>query len=112
MLNFIIIVGILVWVMTSIMFAATCGAMFAPTKRKIISRSIISCLLLIPCLVVVPLGFVAGIILSLIIFIVGISIFGIKIACELIRDGIPEIDEDGNIIEEEVKETTISPPWV
>ena len=39
MLNFIIIVSILVWVMTSIMFAATCGAMFAPTKRKIIILS-------------------------------------------------------------------------
>jgi len=112
MLNFIIIVGILVWVMTSIMFAATCGAMFAPTKRKIISRSIISCLLLVPCLVVVPLGFAAGMIIFIIAFIIGISIFGIKVACELIRDGIPEIDEDGNIIEEEVKETTVSPPWV
>ena len=94
------------------MFATALGAMFAPSKSKIISRSIISCLLLVPCLVVVPLGFAAGIIISIIAFIIGISIFGVKIACELIRDGIPEIDEDGNIIEEEVKETTVSPPWV
>ena len=42
MLNFIIIVGVLVWVMTSITFAATIGAAFAPDKPKIISRSIIS----------------------------------------------------------------------
>ena len=110
MLNFIIVIGILVWVLTSIMFAAICGAMFAPTKRKIISRSIISTLLLIPCLVIVPLGFVAGIILTIIIFITGISIFGVRIVCELIKDGIPELDEDGNIIQEQ--EPPSSPPWV
>jgi|TARA_R100001082_G_C4319330_1_gene140389 hypothetical protein len=112
MLNFIIIVGVLVWVMTSITFAATMGAAFAPDKPKIISRSIISLLLLIPSLFVVPLGFAAGIILSIIIFIVGITIFGVRIACELIKDGIPEMDEDGNYIEKETEQTTVSPPWV
>ena len=112
MVNFIIIICILVWVMSSIMFATALGAMFAPSKSKIISRSIISFLLLIPCLAVVPLGFVAGIIIMIIAFIVCVSIFGVKIACELIKDGIPEIDENGNIVEESVKETTISPPWV
>ena len=84
MLNFIIIVGVLVWVMTS----------------------------LIPCLFVVPVGFAAGIILSIIIFIIGITIFGVRIACELIKDGIPEMDEDGNYIEKETEQTTVSPPWV
>jgi len=45
------------------------------------------------------------------LFIVGISIFGIRIALELIVDGIPEMDEDGNYIE---KEEVIKPtaPWV
>jgi hypothetical protein len=110
MLNILIVVGILVWGMTSIMMAAVCGAMFAPDKPKIISRSIISFLLLIPTLVVVPLGFAASIILSIIIFIVGISIFGVRIVCELIVDGIPEMDEDGNYIEK--KESPSTAPWI
>ena len=55
---------------------------------------------------------IVGIILSIIIFIVGITIFGVRIACELIKDGIPEMDEDGNYIEKETEQTTVSPPWV
>ena len=111
MLNFVTIVGVLVWVMSSILFAVTFGAMFASDKSKIVARSIISALLLIPCLLIVPLGFIAGIILFIIAFILGVTIFGVRIVIELIVDGIPEMDEDGNYIEEEevIKPTA---PWV
>ena len=40
-----------------------------------------------------------------------ISIFGIRIAIELIRDGVPEMDDDGNIIEEK-PQTNPTAPWV
>ena len=109
MSNFLIIVGVLVWTMSSILFAVTFGAMFAPEKNKIVSRSIISALLLVPCLLIVPLGFVAGIILFIIAFILGVTIFGVRIVIELIVDGIPEMDEDGNFVEKEVGPTA---PWV
>tara|TARA_R100000995_G_scaffold60833_1_gene30943 strand:- start:436 stop:768 length:333 start_codon:yes stop_codon:yes gene_type:complete len=110
MFNFLIIVGVLVWVMSSILFAVTFGAMFAPDKNKIVSRSIISALLLVPCLLIVPLGFVAGIILLIIAFILGITIFGVRIVIELIVDGIPEMDDDGNYVVEEEKHPTA--PWI
>jgi len=109
MFSFITIVGAIVWVLTSIMFAAVFGAMFSPEKNKIVSRSIISILLLVPALFVVPLGFIAGVILIIIGFIVCISIFGVRITLELIVDGIPEMDEDGNYVQEKVKPTA---PWV
>ena len=60
-------------------------------------------------MIVVPLGFAAGILLAIIAFIVCVTIYGVRIICELIKDGIPEMDDDGNIIE---KETTVSPPWI
>jgi hypothetical protein len=110
MLNFLIIVGVLVWTMSSILFAVTFGAMFAPDKNKIVSRSIISALLLAPCLLVVPLGFIAGIILIIIAFILGVTIFGVRIVIELIVDGIPEMDEDGNYVVKEEKHPTA--PWI
>ena len=104
MFNFLIVVGVLVWAMSSILFAVTFGAMFAPDKNKIVSRSIISALL------IVPLGFVAGIILLIIAFILGITIFGVRIVIELIVDGIPEMDDDGNYVVEEEKHPTA--PWI
>ena len=112
MISVLIFLGVLIWAMTSVMIAATFGAAFAPDKPKIISRSIISLLILIPTLIIVPLGFVAGIILTFILFIIGISIFGVRIVCELIVDGIPEMDDDGNYIESEPEQTSVSPPWV
>lgn len=110
LLNVCIIVGVVCWIITSVLLAAMFGAMFAPDKERLISRVIISFLLLIPSLAVVPLSFVACLILCVISFIVLISIFGIRIVIELIRDGIPEIDEDGNIIEN--KPATHTAPWV
>ena len=111
MFQLLITVSILVWLMSSIVLATVFGAMFAPDKDRIVGRSIISFLLLLPCLAIVPLSFAASIILGAMLFIVGISIFGIRIALELIVDGIQEMDEDGNYIE---KEEVIKPtaPWV
>ena len=91
------------------MLASMMGAMFAPDKSKVTARSILSVLLLAPTMIVVPLGFTAGILLAIIAFIVCVTIYGVRIICELIKDGIPEMDDDGNIIE---KETTVSPPWI
>ena len=91
------------------MLASMMGAMFAPDKNKVAARSILSVLLLAPTMIVVPLGFAAGILLAIIVFIVCVTIYGVRIICELIKDGIPEMDDDGNIIE---KETTLSPPWI
>tara|TARA_R100000908_G_C3711749_1_gene118114 strand:- start:548 stop:880 length:333 start_codon:yes stop_codon:yes gene_type:complete len=110
MLNVLIVISILVWVMASIMSAATFGAMCIPNKINIIKRSIVSSILLIPCLVIVPLGFVAGMLILIIIFIIGISMYGINITRELIIDGIPEMDEDGNLITED--EAPRTPPWI
>ena len=111
LLNTCITVGIICWVITAILMAATLGAMFAPDKEKFISRVVFSFLFLIPCIAVVPLSFAAFILLSIMLFIILISIFGIRTAIELVRDGVPEMDDDGNIIEKpvEVKPTA---PWV
>jgi hypothetical protein len=109
LLNTGIIVGIVCWVITSVLLAAMFGAMFSPDKEKITSRIIISSLLLIPSLAIVPLSFAAFILLCIMSFIVLISIFGIRTAVELVRDGVPEMDEDGNIIENSPKPTA---PWV
>jgi len=91
------------------MLASMMGAMFAPDKSKVTARSILSVLLLAPTMIVVPLGFAAGILLAIIVFIVCVTIYGVRIICELIKDGIPEMDDDGNLVE---KETTLSPPWI
>ena len=111
LLNTCITVGIICWFITAILMAATLGAMFAPDKEKFISRVVFSFLFLIPCVAVVPLSFAAFILLSIMLFIILISIFGIRTAIELVRDGVPEMDDDGNIIEKpvEVKPTA---PWV
>tara|TARA_R100001082_G_scaffold96868_1_gene64553 strand:- start:44 stop:376 length:333 start_codon:yes stop_codon:yes gene_type:complete len=109
LLNTCIFISVICWIITSILLAAVLGAMFSPNKEKLISRSIISCLFLVPSLAVVPLSFAAFIILCIISFIVLISIFGIRMAVELIRDGVPEMDEDGNLIQDKIKPTA---PWV
>jgi hypothetical protein len=44
-------------------------------------------------------------------FIILISIFGIRTAIELVRDGVPEMDDDGNIIEKKAP-TAPTAPWV
>ena len=111
LINTCIIVGIICWVITSVLMAATLGAMFAPDKEKLISRIIFSFLFLIPCVAVVPLSFAAFILLSVLLFIILISIFGIRTAIELVRDGVPEMDDDGNIIEEK-PQTNPTAPWV
>ena len=100
--------GVLCWVIISFMRATMLGAMFSPDKEKLVIRIILSSLFFVPCVLLVPLGFAAFIILTIIGFIIGITIFGIKIALELLVDGIPEMDDDGNIVER----TTSTAPWV
>ncbi len=108
-----IFIGILCWTMSSIMTAAMFGAMISPEKPKLLSRIIITCLLLIPSLIIIPLSLVATILLSIILIVLLLTTFGIKITLELLRDGIPEIDDDGNIIEvEEPITTPPTAPWV
>ena len=109
MLNLLLVVGLFIWLIVAAILATTMGAMFAPDKSKVTARSILSVLLLAPTMIVVPLGFAAGILLAIIVFIVCVTIYGVRIICELIKDGIPEMDDDGNLIE---KETTVSPPWI
>jgi len=109
MLNFVLVVGVFIWLIMAAMLSTMLGAMFAPDKNRVVVRSILSVLLLAPTMIVVPLGFAAGILLAIIVFIVCITIYGVRIICELIKDGIPEVDENGNVVE---KETTLSPPWI
>lgn len=101
-------VGVICWVITAFMVATMLGAMFSPDKEKLITRVVLSTLFFIPCLLLVPLSFAAFIILVTIAFIIGITIFGVRTALELIVDGIPEVDDDGNIVE--IKSPTA--PWV
>ena len=109
LLNTSIVVGAVCWIITAVLLAAMLGAMFAPDKNKMVSRIVISSLFLIPSIAVIPLSFAAFILLSIMFFIILISIFGIRIAIELIRDGVPEMDEDGNLIETPVIKPTA--PW-
>ena len=106
-----ITVGVVCWIITAFLLATMLGAMFSPDKEKFTTRVILSTLFFIPCLLLVPLSFAAFFILVTIAFIVGITIFGIRTALELLVDGIPEIDEEGNIV---TKEVPIPPtaPWV
>ena len=89
--------------------AAMLGAMFSPVKQKLITRIVIAVLLLIPCLVLIPLSFAVSILFFLFVFILGLTIFGIRISLELLIDGIPEIDKDGNLVEPGPTHTA---PWV
>tara|TARA_R110000751_G_scaffold107862_1_gene204365 strand:- start:158 stop:439 length:282 start_codon:yes stop_codon:yes gene_type:complete len=93
------------------MLASMFGAMFSPDRDKFVSRIIISVFLLVPSLIIVPLSFAACMMLIVILIIVGVSVFGIRIALEFLIKGIPEVDEQGNIVENipEVKPTA---PWV
>ena len=106
----LVAVGGLAWIATSITLAAMFGAMFAPDKERLIGRIVVSTILLLPCMVLVPLSFTAFIILATCAFIVGVTIFGVRSALDLIIEGIPEVDDDGNIIErDEIKPTA---PWI
>jgi hypothetical protein len=106
-----ITVGFVCWVITAFLLATMLGAMFSPDKEKLTTRITLSTLFFIPCLLLVPLSFAAFFLLATMCFIVGITIFGIRTALELIVDGIPEIDDEGNII---TKESPVPPtaPWV
>ena len=75
LINIFSIIGIIVWAITAVMFAATLGAMFVPDKEKITSRIIISSLLLLPSIAIIPLSFAACLIIIAIFFIVGISVY-------------------------------------
>ena len=110
-LQIIITIGFVCWVSASIMLVATFGAMFAPDKQKIISRCVLSAILFLPALALVPLSFAACALLVTIAFILGITIWGIRTAIELLIDGIPEMDDEGNIIEPKTTETNTA-PWV
>jgi len=103
-------VGILCWVCASIMVAAMFGAMFAPDKPKLISRCVISGILFIPALVLVPLSFATCILIITIAFILGLTLWGVRAALDLIVEGIPEMDDEGNIIEAKAESNTA--PWV
>ena len=109
LLEIFIVIGVICWTLSAIVMAATFGAMFSPDKPKMVSRIVISSLLLVPSMLLIPLSFVAFILLS-IILVLGLTIFGIRITIELLRDGIPEMDDDGNIIEEVQVSSTA--PWV
>ena len=100
--------GVLCWLMASVLLAAMFGAMFVPDKENLISRSIISFLILIPTIVLVPLSFAACLLLCVVGIILVLTIYGIRIALELIVDGIPEVDDDGNIVKPPVKPSV---PW-
>jgi hypothetical protein len=106
-----ITVGLVCLIITAFLLATMLGAMFSPDKEKFTTRIILSTLFFIPCLLLVPLSFAAFFLLATMSFIVGITIFGIRTALELLVDGIPEIDDEGNIIQ---KETPVPPtaPWV
>jgi len=110
LLNTCIIVAVVCWGITAVLLAAVLGAMFSPDKEKLVSRLVISSLLLLPSLAIVPLSFAAFIILCVMSFIIGITMFGMRTAIELIKDGVPEMDEDGNIIEDKTVKPTA--PWV
>ena len=110
-LQIIMTVGFICWVSASIMLAATFGAMFAPDKKKIVSRCILSAILFLPALALVPLSFAACTLLVAIAFILSITIWGIRVAIELLIDGIPEMDDEGNIIEPKSTETNTA-LWV
>tara|TARA_R100001244_G_scaffold21568_1_gene22865 strand:- start:345 stop:677 length:333 start_codon:yes stop_codon:yes gene_type:complete len=101
--------GVLCWLIASVLLAAMFGAMFVPDKENLISRSIISFLILIPTIVLVPLSFAACLLLCVIGIILVLTIYGIRVALELIIDGIPEVDDDGNIVEPPGASTA---PWV
>ena len=109
MLSIVVFVSIFIWLIIAAMLAAMLGAMFAPDKNKIVVRSILSILLLAPTILIVPLSFAAFTLFVIIIFIASVTIYGIRIVVELIKDGIPELDEEGNEIK---KDTTLSPPWI
>ncbi len=92
------------------MLAAMIGAMFAPDKPKLTSRCILSGVLFLPALALVPLSFAACILLFTIAFILGITVWGTRIALELIVEGIPEMDDEGNVVESSPSPNTA--PWV
>ena len=110
LLEIFIVIGVICWTLSAIVMAAPFGAMFSPDKPKMVSRIVISSLLLVPSMLLIPLSFVAFILLSIIFLVLGLTIFGIRITIELLRDGIPEMDDDGNIIEEVQVSSTA--PWV
>tara|TARA_R100000742_G_C4244444_1_gene63592 strand:- start:281 stop:562 length:282 start_codon:yes stop_codon:yes gene_type:complete len=93
------------------MLATTFGAMFAPDKKKVVSRCVLSAILFVPALALIPLSFAACSLLVTIAFILGITIWGIRASIELLIDGIPEMDDEGNIIEPKSTETNTA-PWV
>jgi|TARA_R100000808_G_C2147989_1_gene156024 hypothetical protein len=106
-----ITVGLICWVITAFLLATMLGAMFSPDKEKLTTRIILSTVFFIPCVFLVPLSFAAFFLLATMCFIIGITIFGVRTALELLVDGIPEMDDEGNIIQ---KETPVPPtaPWV
>jgi uncharacterized membrane protein len=106
-----ITVGVVCWIITAFLLATMLGAMFSPDKEKLTTRVVLSILFFIPSLLVVPLSFAAFFILVTIFFIIGITIFGVRTALELIVDGIPEIDEEGNLVERKTP-ASFTAPWV
>tara|TARA_R110000824_G_scaffold201739_3_gene385890 strand:+ start:544 stop:879 length:336 start_codon:yes stop_codon:yes gene_type:complete len=105
-----LIIGAICWLSAAAIMAAMFGAMFAPDKPKLISRCVISSILFIPALVLVPLSFTAGVLIITIAAILGLTLCGVRMALELIMEGIPEIDDEGNLIE--VPRKTNTAPWV
>ena len=106
-----ITVGLVCLIITAFLLATMLGAMFSPDKEKFTTRIILSTLFFVPCLLLVPLSFAAFFLLATMSFIIGIPKFGIRTALELLVHGIPEIDDEGNIVQ---KDTPVPPtaPWI
>jgi len=91
-----IIIGA-VWGVSSLLIASMFAAMFAPEKEQILLRSFYITLLLVPALILIPLSFAVFTLVSAMIIILVSTVVGLKATGELVVNGIPEIDENGNL---------------
>jgi|TARA_R110000744_G_scaffold239126_3_gene356551 hypothetical protein len=108
LLQILIYIAIVCWGSSSLMIAAMFGAAFAPERSKTIKRIIFTIILLPPSIVLIPISFIACWLLVMAGVVLALTVVSIKIAVELIANGIPEIDMDGKIVEER---TATTPPW-
>jgi len=108
LLQILIYIAIVCWGSSSLMIAAMFGAAFAPEQGKITKRIIFTIILLLPSIVLIPISFGACALLMLAGVVLALTVVSIKIAVELVANGIPEIDIDGKIVE---NNTTVTPPW-
>ena len=91
-----IIIGA-VWGVSSLLMASMFAAMFAPDKEHVMLRSFYLTLFLVPALILVPLSFAAFTLVVITGLILVLTVVGLKGTAELILNGIPTMDEDGNL---------------